>query len=387
MSTYTDTIRILTLVMVSLLMTACGKDGNYFHVEGRITEASDTTLYLEHLTLGNGIIVIDSVILDEKGDFDLRGNRPDNPEFYRLRIGRQVVNLSIDSTETVVVKASLPTMTLGYKVEGSGNCDTIRLLNLKLDKLNQHIQRVAEDRSLTLPEREESIEALIRDYKKEVKLNYIQNRYGQASSYYAMFQMTNGQMVFNPVSDPSDITWFAALANAWEINYPNCQRTENLRNIVLQGRRNTRKKVLEINMDDEKVSETGLVDMTFPDASGNIRRLSNLKGNVVLLDFTAYNLPVMQERTLALRELYNRYHPQGLEIYQVSLDESEHFWKTMTAQLPWICVWNSEGLSNDIVRIYNLQTLPTWFLINRQNNLVGRQEFLDDLETEIQKLL
>ena len=140
-------------------------------------------------------------------------------------------------------------------------------------------------------------------------------------------------------------------------------------------------------MDNEKVSETGLVDMAFPDASGNTQRLSDLKGHVVLLDFTSYCLPVMQERTLALRELYNRYHSQGLEIYQVSLDESEHFWKTMTAQLPWICVWDSEGLDNDIVRIYNLQTLPTWFLINRQNNLVGRQELLDDLETEIQKLL
>ena len=373
--------------IATLFFVSCNKKGENFHIVGTITEAQDTTLYLEHLTLGDGVVVIDSILLDEKGDFELKGPRSSNPEFYRLRIGRKVVNLSIDSTETVSVTASLPAMTLGYHVEGSGNCDTIRLLNLKLATLNNAIQRVADDRSLTLPEREDSMEALIQNYKKEVKINYIQNHYGSAASYYAMFQMTNGQMVFNPISDPSDITWFAAIANSWETLYPHSPRTENLRNIVLQGRRNTQRKILEIDMDNEKVSETGLVDMAFPDASGNIRRLSNLKGNVVLLDFTAYNLPTTQERTLALRELYNRYHSQGFEIYQVSLDESEHFWKTMTAQLPWICVWDSEGLNNDIVRIYNLQTLPTWFLINRQNNLVGRQEFLDDLETEIQKLL
>ena len=373
--------------IATLFFVSCNKQVGHFHITGNITEAKDTMLYLEHLTLGDGIVVIDSILLDEKGDFKLSGPRPDNPEFYRLRIGRKVINLSIDSTETVSVTATLPTMTHGYRVEGSGNCDTIRLLNLKLINLNNHIQRVADDRSLTLSEREDSIEALIQNYKKEVKINYIQNHYGSAASYYAMFQMTNGQMVFNPVNDPSDITWFAAIANSWETLYPNSPRTENLRNIVLQGRRNTQKRILEIDMDNEKVSETGLVDMAFPDASGNTQRLSDLKGHVVLLDFTSYSLPVMQERTLALRELYNCYHSQGLEIYQVSLDESEHFWKTMTAQLPWICVWNSEGLDNDIVRIYNLQTLPTWFLINRQNNLVGRQELLDDLETEIQKLL
>ena len=373
--------------IATLFFMSCNKQVGHFHITGNITEAKDTMLYLEHLTLGDGIVVIDSILLDEKGDFRLSGPRPANPEFYRLRIGRKVINLSIDSTETISVTATLPTMTHGYRVEGSGNCDTIRLLNLKLTNLNNHIQRVADDRSLTLSEREDSIEALIQNYKKEIKINYIQNHYGSAASYYAMFQMTNGQMVFNPVNDPSDITWFAAIANSWETLYPNSPRTENLRNIVLQGRRNTQKRILEIDMDNEKVSETGLVDMAFPDASGNIQRLSDLKGHVVLLDFTSYSLPVMQERTLALRELYNRYHSQGLEIYQVSLDESEHFWKTMTAQLPWICVWDSEGLDNDIVRIYNLQILPTWFLINRQNNLVGRQELLDDLETEIQKLL
>ncbi|MBR4758491.1 MAG: AhpC/TSA family protein [Bacteroidaceae bacterium] len=387
METNSTTSKFFMWFIATLFFVSCNKQVGHFHITGNITEAKDTMLYLEHLTLGDGIVVIDSILLDEKGDFKLSGPRPDNPEFYRLRIGRKVINLSIDSTETVSVTATLPTMTHGYRVEGSGNCDTIRLLNLKLINLNNHIQRVADDRSLTLSEREDSIEALIQNYKKEVKINYIQNHYGSAASYYAMFQMTNGQMVFNPVNDPSDITWFAAIANSWETLYPNSPRTENLRNIVLQGRRNTQKRILEIDMDNEKVSETGLVDMAFPDASGNTQRLSDLKGHVVLLDFTSYSLPVMQERTLALRELYNCYHSQGLEIYQVSLDESEHFWKTMTAQLPWICVWNSEGLDNDIVRIYNLQTLPTWFLINRQNNLVGRQELLDDLETEIQKLL
>ena len=379
--------RLFCLISCLMLLAACNKKGEQFTIEGSITEAQDTMLYLEHLTLTEGVVALDSIKLDKEGSFRLHGSRPGNPEFYRLRIGYQVVNLSIDSTETIRVEASLPQMTLGYRVEGSGNCDTIRILNLMLDTLNRSVQRVADDRSLTLAEREDSIRNMVKAYKTDVKLRFIQNHYGAASSYYAMFQTVGGQMVFNPVSDPSDVTWFTALANSWEMNYPNCLRTENLCNIVLQGRKNTRQRVLEINLDSEKVSETGIIDMGFPDARGQERRLSELKGKVVLLDFTSYALKGTQERTLELRTLYNRYHERGLEIYQVGLDSDEHFWKTMSEHLPWVCVWNSEGAANDIVSLYNLQTLPTWFLIDRGLNLAGRMEMMDDVDKEIEKLL
>lgn len=381
-------LKNLPLFLISIFtIVGCKQKGEQFTIQGTITEAQDTMLYLEHLTLSDGPVANDSAKLDKAGDFMLHGPRPGNPEFYRLRIGRQVINLSVDSTETLSVKASLPRMTLGYQVEGSGNCDTIRLLNLKLDTLNRAIQHTAEDRSLTLPEREEQILKLVNDYKADVKLRYIQNRYGAASSYYAMFQTIGSQMVFNPVSDPSDVTWFTALANSWEILYPNCQRTENLRNIALQGRGNTRQRVMEIDMNNEKVKETGIIDMGFPDNKGNERRLSDLKGQVVLLDFTAYGMKGSQDRILAMRRLYEKYHSRGLEIYQVALDGNEHYWKTVADQLPWVCVWNAEGLDNDMVSIYNLQTLPTWFLIDRGSNLVGRMEFINNLEAEIERLL
>lgn len=372
---------------VLIFFSACRKRGEQFTVEGRIAEAQDTMLYLEHLSLADGVVQLDSVKLDETGNFSLHGPRPSNPEFYRLRIGMQVVNLSIDSTETVRVEARLPQMTLDYQVSGSGNCDTIRLLALKLDTLVQQVRHVADDRGLMLTEREEQIQRLIDAYKTDVKLRFIQNRYGAASSYYAMFQMVGEQMVFNPVSDPGDVTWFTALANSWELLYPGSQRGENLRNIALQGRANTRQKVLEIDMDNAKVSETGIIDMGFPDCAGRERRLSDLKGQVVLLDFTAYSIKGSQDRTLVLRQLYSKYHALGLEIYQVSLDGDEHYWKTVSETLPWVCVWDSEGLQNDIVSIYNLQTLPTWFLVDRGSNLVGRMEFLGNLEEEIRRLL
>ncbi len=372
---------------LAFALTGCKDGGGKFHVVGQISEAQDTMLYLEHLGMDGVPVRVDSVKLKEKGDFDLKGEPMGNPEFYRLRVGQQIINLSVDSTETITIKAALPTMATDYTVEGSGNCDTIRMLTNELRLLTQGMQSVANDRTLTIADREATIRQMIKDYKTRVKLTYVQNRYDKASSYFAMFQMYNGSMVFDPVTDASDVTWFSAIANAWDAHWPESPRTKNLTNIALRGHRNTRKKVLEVNLDDEKVSETGIIDMTFPDNKGVERTLSQLKGNVVLLDFTAYALKGSSERTMALRELYSKYHKRGLEIYQVSLDADEHYWKTMCRNLPWVCVWDRNGTDNDIVRIYSLQQVPTWFLIDRDMNLVGRQEFMGALEDEILKLL
>ncbi len=378
---------ITACLVLLLALAGCRESEGKFHIVGRITDAKDTMLYLEHLTLDKGAVAVDSMKLKGDGDFSFSGKNEGNPEFYRLRIGNQLINLSVDSTETITVKASLPSMALDYTVEGSGDCDTIRIMNKLLRELGKEVQETMDDRSLTIAERQEIARQKIKAYKDNIKLNYIQNHYDKASSYFAMFQMFEGSMVFDPVSDASDVTWFTAIANAWMDKWPGQPRTENLTNIALRGHRNTRKKVFEVNLDDDKVSETGIIDMSFPDINGKQRRLSDLKGNVVVLDFTAYGLKNSQERIMALRAIYNKYHARGLEIYQVSLDSDEHFWKTMCRQLPWVCVWDKNGTDNDIVSIYSLQQIPTWFLIDKNCDLVGRQEFLGELEEEIQKLL
>ena len=176
------------IIATCLVLASCTQKGK-FHVTGHITDAADTVMYLEHLTLGNGVQVIDSVKLTEDGFYEMSGDTIGNPEFYRLRIGNQCINLAFDSTETVTVDASLKDMSFGYKVEGSGVCDTIRLLSLKLADLEREIRRVSDDRNYTIQERADMIEQLIKDYKTDVEMDIIQNRYGATYSYFACFQM------------------------------------------------------------------------------------------------------------------------------------------------------------------------------------------------------
>lgn len=359
-----------------------------FCITGIITGADSCVLYLEHLTLGEGAVTIDSIQLKEDGAFSFHEKAPTNPEFYRLRLGGQGINLGIDSIETVRVTASLDSMSFGYRVEGSSTCDTIRLLCLKLANLERKARSISADRNYTLQERDEMIGGLVEQYKTEVKRDYIQNHYDAAYSYYACFQTLGNQLIFDPLLNKNDLTWLHAVANAWNERYPGCQRTENLCNIIQECRRRQAKpREIVLNIDSDKVRELGIIDMTFPDIKGQERELSSLCGNVVLLDFMAFSMDGSTERTLLLRELYNKYHERGLEIYQVSLDPSQHLWKQRCEALPWVSVYCEEGLECDMLRLYNVQYLPCYFLIDRNCDLQARQENIPNLEEAIEKLL
>ena len=90
---------------------------------------------------------------------------------------------------------------------------------------------------------------------------------------------------------------------------------------------------------------------------------------------------------MMLRELYNKYHERGFEIYQVSVDPNEHFWKTQTAALPWINVYAAEDEQQQILTNYNIQSIPTFFIIDKNNTLQKRDVQIKNINAEIESLL
>ena len=378
---------ICAMAALTMLATACKDKGEQFEINGRIAEADGKTLYFEAVTL-NGIEALDSTRLDEDGQICFQGTRPFNPEFYRLRIDRQIVNLSVDSTETIHVEAELPDMGTDYEVEGSGSCQTLKEINNKLIALQQSIKDITNDKALTLGEQERLVHEKINLYKNEMKIHYIMENPASAPAYFALFQTVNGSLIFNPISNPDDIKFVGAVATAWDANYPGTSRTENLHNIAIQGMKNTKRPTpvsLE-DIDPGKISAAGIIDIELPDIHGKNRKLSDIRNKVVLLDFTAYSLPSSQERIMQMRGLYDKYSSLGFDIYQVSIDPDEHYWKTACEHLPWTCVYESRGEASGYLGSYLVRRLPTYFLIDRHGDLVARDEQIDDLEKTIRLL-
>lgn len=379
----------MTLLVAALVITSCGR--GKFHVKGNITKAKDSVLYFENMSL-DGPVAIDSVKLSESGEFSFSDDAPGAPEFYRLRIANQIINLSVDSTETITVKADYPRMSTGYTVEGSEQCNVIKDLALKQINLQAFVMGIENNPAIGYDAVEDTIVKTIEKYKEYIKLNYIYKQPMKASSYFALFQTIGNRLIFNPRQSKEDIKAFAAVATSWDTYYPNSLRGKNLHNIAIEGMKNVR--ILENKLaasqrgiDPSKVNVSNIIEIALADNHGNQRRLTDMKGRVVLLDFHVFGAEGSTQRIMKLREIYNKYHSKGLEIFQVSFDPDEHFWKTQTAALPWICVHDDAAMNSNLITLYNIQQLPTFFLVDKNNVLYKRDAQIKNLDAEIQSLL
>lgn len=377
----------IMICCAALAMYACNK-GPQFTVEGSISGAADSLLYIEANTL-EGIVRLDSTKLTAEGRFCFSAPAPENPEFYSLRIGNKHIHFSIDSTETLTFTAEYPSMTTDYTVEGSDNAAKIKEIYVMQQQLQRQIIAIEQNKSMYPGDKTDSIKSLIEGYKEKMKNNYIFEAPAKAYAYYAVCQsitdLLGTFMLFDPFTNRDDVKCYATVATAWDGLYPDAPRTEQICNAAIKGMGNTAQPTQKvIELDESKIVETGIIDVRLPDINDNLKSIKDLKGKVVMLDFTLYGAKESAQRTRLMRDLYEKYKNQGFEIYQVSLDEDIHFWKFSVENLPWVCVHETDGRA---VQSYGVTRLPTFFIINRENEVVIRSELVKNLEEEIKKLI
>lgn len=381
--------KIFFVALAAVALSACDSEPK-FKVEGEVSDADGKMLYLEASAL-EGIVPLDSVKLKGDGSFSFKQARPASPEFYRLRVDDKVINFSVDSTETVQVKAPYADFATAYTVEGSPNSVKMKELTLKQMELQSKVNALLQSvqaHQIGADVFEDSIAALLKSYKDDVKVRYIFSASNTAAAYFALFQKLNNYLIFDPLNSKDDVKCFAAVATSLNNFYPHADRSKNLYNIVIKGMKNTRtpqQKVVDIP--EEMVTETGVIDISLRDMKGNVRKLSDLKGKAVIVDFTIYQNAVSATHNYMLRDLYDKYASRGLEIYQVSLDADEHYWKTTADNLPWVCVRDANGVYSSIAAAYNVQAVPSIFLVNKNNELSARGETIKDLEAAVKALL
>ena len=375
--------------LAAALLTACGSNKQQFTVEGNVDGASGKTLYFEQSAL-NGILLADSVKLSSGGSFKFRHAAPEAPDFYRLRIEDKIINFCIDSTETVKVDANYAKFATDYSIEGSDNNLKIKEMSLMLADLQDRVDKLYDSYDANKISNvlfNDSLKRMFNTYKDELKRKYIYAAPNTPYAYFALFQQVGQVNLFDPLSDKEDVKAFGAVATSFNNLYPHSERAKNIYNIAIKGMRNVRQSDQTIEVDNSQVAETGIIDIELRDIDGNIRKLSDLKGKVVVLDLTAYQTDFSADHNLLLRELYAKYADKGMEIYQISLDSSEHYWKTAADNLPWVCVREPRGVYSDLLNLYNFQSLPAVYVINRNSELESRVDNLENLEAAIKKLL
>lgn len=374
------------LCAIAVAVTSCSK--RQFTIEGDVTGAYGQMLYLESLATGQPV-ALDSVKLDDKGAFKFKQEAPQYPEFYQLRLNGALVHFAVDSTETLSFSAQAADFADGYELTGSDECTKMRIVTDESGKLKRRInelnQAVSANSNQVDTLRAQAIQALA-EYKEKM-LNLVLENPASAAAYYIVFQEINGSRVFDPY-DANDRKLIAAVATSFDMHYPESPRTKQLKQMTLEAIAAERA-ARQSNEADLEAKTTSYIDVELYDQLGRKQTLGELvKANqVVLLSFTAYQTDYSPAYNMKLAELYKKYKGRGLEIYQVSLDADEQSWKVAADNLPWVCVRDPQGVYSRNAAIYNVKTLPTCFVIDKNDGIVKRIEKVGEIEAAIQSRL
>ncbi len=376
--------KILFSLSLILLLTSCGKS-NKFTIEGNIKNANGSTLYLEHVEVSK-TNAIDSVKLNASGNFRFKKERSASPEFYKLILSKQSIDLAIDSTETLKIQADSATFSKNYIVEGSENCVKIKELSiLRANTGSKFLQLEKSYKAKEINDEEYQKQAYLAiDSYKEVAKKYIVTEPASTAAYYALLQTISGMVIFDPY-DKADNKFYGAVATQWDLHYPNSPLSKQVKNLSLQGMKELRSdRTLEY-----KISKTiDVFNIDLPTVSGSKVKLSETaKGKITLLEFCSYLAEGSPEHNMLLAKAYEKYKGQGFQIYQISLDPDEHAWKNAAINLPWTCVRDPQSVYSENVRLYNVNTLPAGFILNKDGEIVSRIDSYKNLESDIAKYL
>ena len=131
------------------------------------------------------------------------------------------------------------------------------------------------------------------------------------------------------------------------------------------------------------------LDFKIASIKGDSIRLSSLKGKVLLLDFWASWCAPCRFTNRQLVKLYNKYKDKGLEILSVSLDEKSSDWKKAVTKdkMVWMQGIDAGGWDAGSAIKWQIDALPSSFLVNKEGNVVAINLEKDELEEKIKELL
>lgn len=383
---------LLCLAAVSLAVISCGgsESGNTDEVapvkctiEGRITSAPSSKVVLQSFAIGQQGS-LDTLATDAEGRFSHELDlMPGDPEMLYVHDGDEVfafllleggdkVSLTVDADGNAVI---------------SGSDESVKLTQLQKehdDVVEKFAEMSAELESASSSRQQEIIRQMTeayRDYNRS-SVKYVMENISSLTSVPVLYRMIGDLPVF---AMHTDAILFSNVADSLLATYPDSEVAK-----ALKAESDLMKSSMEVAELVKNTEPIGYFDIELPSLDGKLKKLSDLNSKVILLYFwTAANPQQNVFNVDILKPLYEKYHDKGFDIYQVSLDSDKVMWATtvMGQNLPWTNVCDTKGFASEYASLYNLQILPSLFVISDGELIDGEVVDADSFEKLLKQLL
>lgn len=354
-------------------------------VSGTVKDAANSEVTVKLLDI-NRYTVLDTLKTGPDGSFAYKVNvKKSNPEFvYVFYKDTKIASLLLESGD----KVTIDTDTLG-NCTVSGSEESVKLVQLekdfvasasRLDKLSsQLLAGVSEEESMEI--RQAITNEYISYYRSRVKY-ILENPYSLTVVPVFYQNFAEGLPVF---AQQTDAIHFTNACDSLETVYPDSRYVRALRREAAR-----RMQQMSLNVKLSEAAEIGHPEIELPDVNGELKKLSETEGKVILLHFwSAADAEQKMFNQDVLIPLYNQFKNKGLEIYAVALDTDKAVWAraVKSQNLEWVNVCDANGGASSCVVLYNLNTLPCSFLISSGELLPDRITDEASLRKVLGKLL
>jgi peroxiredoxin len=369
---------------LTLATTSCNRQSA--RIEGRIDGGQNLMVYLKKNLLGKTIF-LDSAKLDSKGYFSLRVSQPEVIDFYQLTLDTMTsITVLLRPADHVKIAAQMPDLLASCTAHDSPDMALMLDLQQRLAQSNTTLDSLLNDSNAVASQREVR-NAIGRIFIRQKQYNtaFIAKHLSSPASILAYTQRLRRDVpLFGTVDDRFLLR---ALTDSLRVRYPRSNHVNTLQvrldELDLMAQRSELQDLLA------NATEIDKPEVELPDTSGQIQRLSDLYGKVVLLNFwvSTNKLCLMDNREML--DIYADFRNSGFEVYQVSLDDDPVRWRSTVAehQLPWVSVNCIASQGCKTAQDYVVGKVPASYLIARDGKIVGKDLLGDELIKAIQTQL
>jgi thiol-disulfide isomerase/thioredoxin len=122
---------------------------------------------------------------------------------------------------------------------------------------------------------------------------------------------------------------------------------------------------------------------------GEVQKLSDLRGKVVLIDFWASWCGPCRKENPHVVKLYEKYKEDGFEVFSVSLDKDKNRWLQAIEQDGLIWEWHVsdlKGWANAAAQMYQVSSIPFTVLIDKEGKIINSRLRGVQLEQTLQSI-
>lgn len=298
------------------------------------------------------------------------------PLFCKIKMGNKHIVILARPKEQINLSGNWDHISR-YAVTGSKGSEIVMNFNRQIDSITKKVdsifQLVLENKAEEKAMRLLINQAYVR--QKQICTRFVVTHIHTYESLAGIYQKFGNE--FSVFNDFRDIILLRNLQSQIATNYPKSPYIKLLSQNIAQ---------IEWQERLIEMPEVSFPEINLPDSSQNNHQLSSLQGKLFILYFNDAQ-PKSRIQTREFIELHKKY--KALNIYQVFLGNNVEQWKNILAEtpVPWTNVIETAGLQSTLIGLYNIQQLPTYYLIDKKGNIVGKNFSFEELEVNIKKLI